>query len=78
MITRTQLLKKVREAKAKRPKWMRKLSNKEIIYMKEELDMSNPTLHAFKLTREKQIRYNIDCPIFKRIAIKIGLEREKD
>ena len=70
-------LKKLKE-KRSRPKWMKKLTAKDLQHLQEELNMREPTLHAFKLAREEQKRHSIDCHNCKRIAIKIGLEKPEE
>lgn len=69
-------LDKLKEKRSK-PKWMKKLTAKDLQHLQEGLNMEEPTLRAFKLAREEQRRHSIDCCDCKRIAIKIGIEREE-
>ena len=66
-------LNKLKE-KRSRPKWMKKLTAKDLQHLQEGLNMKEPTLRAFKLAREEQRKHSIDCRDCRRIAIKIGLE----
>ena len=68
-------LKKLTKKRSPKPKWMRKLTAKDLKHLKEGLSMGKPTLRAFRLAREEQRKHSIDCPECKRIAIKIGLEK---
>jgi len=76
VLTRKEFLKQQRERKDKRPKWLRKLSVKDIQHLKEGLEVM--TLHTFKEAIELQKRHSIICKHCMSIAVKIGLEKRDE
>jgi hypothetical protein len=71
---REELIKRQKEIRDSRPKWMRKLSTKNIEHLKDGLE--KVSLRAFKEAWEMQKRLHIECCECRNIAFKIGLEKE--
>jgi len=69
---REEMIKRQKEIRDSRPKWMRKLSTENIRHLE---DMGRVSLKAFKEVWVSQKTHQSECPECKNIAFKIGLEK---